>query len=435
MIDDDAFFLKNYSQMLSGEYEVFTALASAQGLSLLKKVKAQALLLDITLQTEKEGLEILPQLKAQFPGLQIIVVTNWDSHTIFKEAILQGADDFFIKSEDLNNLKLILRNALLSTTPQEFAPNSLMVAHSPKMQQVIHLAKKVALTISTVLISGESGTGKDLLARYIHQCSKKKEGPFVAINCAAYPDTLFESEMFGHEKGSFTGASKQYKGKLESADSGTIFFDEVADLSPHGQASLLRAVQEREFVRLGGNETIKVDVRFIAALTSNLKTLVEKGEFRDDLYYRLSVFDIEIPPLREREEDILPIANYFLNAFSQQYKKKPKHLSQSAMIFLKNYNFPGNVRELSHIIERAVIECDGREIRPAHLHLPLANEPMEGKCYEFAKTDALQNFQKQFIKAALARNKGNISAAAKEMGLSRQSVQKLIKELGLTNDL
>lgn len=434
MIDDDPMFLKSYQSILQSEYEVYTTTTVAEGMNFIEKHSPHILLLDISLKTEKEGLDVLPYIKKRYPQLAVVVVTNWDSHLIFKEAIQLGADDFFIKSDNLNYLKILLQNLLLDQPGTPLAhENSVMdypVAFSPAMRNVLNDARKVAPAHCPVLISGETGVGKEVVAKYIHQHSKRKNDPFVSVNCGAIPETLVESELFGFERGAFTGAVKQKPGKFEAANGGTLFLDEMEDIPLKAQAALLRVTQDLKLEHLGGNKTIPVDVRIITATRHNLQQLVKEGKFREDLFFRLAVYSIFVPPLREREDDILPLCYYLLQEILAENGLGNKHFTNQSLLMLKNYRWPGNVRELRNVIERAVINSSGSEIRAADLLL-LSDDLTNRLPYEAAKNQVVKNFQKSYIKEALVRNSGNVSAAASEIGISRQALQKMLKELRL----
>lgn len=434
MIDDDPLFLKGYQSILQGEFEVYTATTVVEGMNLIEQFNPDILLLDITLKTKKEGLEVLPHIKKQYPQLPIVIVTNWDSHLIFREAVQIGADDFFIKSDNLNYLKIILQNLLLSQSGKPPAQaNDVIdypVAFSKVMRNVLNDARKVAPAHCPVLISGETGVGKEVVAKYIHQHSKRKNAPFVSVNCGAIPETLVESELFGFERGAFTGAVKQKPGKFEAANGGTLFLDEIEDLPLKAQAALLRVTQELQLEHLGGNKIIPVDVRIITATRHNLQQLVKEGKFREDLFFRLAVYSIFIPPLRKREDDILPLCNYFLQNILTENNIGDKQFTNQALLILKNYRWQGNVRELHNVIESAVIKSRGSEIRAADLFL-LNNAPTNRLPYEAAKNQVVKNFQKSYVKEALVRNGGNVSAAANEIGISRQALQKILKEMRL----
>jgi len=432
MIDDDNVFIKGYTSLLKDEYKVYSAHDLANGLKLIEKFHPVVLLLDISLKTEKEGLAALPEIKKRFPYILIVIVTNWDSHLIFKEALYLGADDFFVKSDNVQNLKTIIKNLLYHDNNVIDSNIHVPVSYSLAFKQILAEAEKVARTNCTILITGETGVGKEEVAKYIHKCSMRCGGPFVTVNCSSIPETLFESEMFGYEKGAFTGALNNKKGKFELADKGTIFLDEIEELSLQVQPKLLRVLQEQEIERVGSIKKIPIDVRVIAAAQNDLKTLVEEGKFREDLYYRIAVYPIYIPPLREREEDIIPLCNYFIKHFQEKHRLGKKRITQSAITMMTSYHWPGNVRELKNSIERAVIMSKGSEIRPSDFQLQdVPNDEIEYLSYNSAKAIAINKFRRDYIKRELYRNKGNISLTAKKIGISRQALTKMMKDLNL----
>jgi len=432
MIDDDEVFINGYKSLLNDEYIIHGAQSISDGIKLIEKKCPAVLLLDISLKAEKEGLAALPVIKKEFPYLPVIVVTNWDSHLVFKEAISLGADDFFVKSDNIRNLRIIIKNLLYKNQISSDDKDELPIAHSSEFRQILAEAKKIAVLNCTVLLTGETGVGKDEIAKYVHKNSKRSTGPFIPINCGSIPETLFESEMFGHEKGAFTGALSSKQGKFELANKGTVFLDEIDELPENSQAKLLRVIQEQEIERVGGTKRIPIDVRIIAAAQHDLQMFVEKGKFREDLYYRIAVYPIYIPPLREREDDIIPLCNYFLKYFQEYYKKGEKNFTQSSLIMLTSYHWPGNVRELKNSIERAVIRSTGHQIRPVDFQLRnIPNNQTENLSYDSAKEEAVYEFQRKYLKKELYRNKGNISVTAKKIGISRQSLTRMIKDLNL----
>ncbi len=417
MIDDDPFFLRAYKAQLSDEYIVLTATSSTEGFERILKEKPGVALLDISMKTEQEGLELLTRIKIISHNTICIMVTNLDSHTIYKSALKRGADDFFVKSDKIENLKKLLKNHIAFS---EFIPGRDVnyIAESPLSKSMFSLAHTASRSMASVIVYGETGSGKEVVARFIHGQSARANKPFIAVNCAAVQDTLFESTFFGHEKGSFTGAYQKQIGKFEAANGGTIFLDELEDLSPKGQAALLRVLQDSSFERIGGTTMLSVDVRIIVALKSDLAQLVMEQKFREDLYYRLAVFTIYVPPLRERCEDIIPLTQLFL----KQSSENEKRLDDNCNRLLKAYNWPGNIRELQNVIERAAALTPSDTIRPVHLGLE-KKTPKELADYQSAREQVLTEFQKKFYNEALLRNQGNISKTAKEIGVSRQTLQ------------
>lgn len=438
MIDDDETFLRGYQTLLQRDYTIFCALTVEEGNRLIEAHRPEILLLDITMRHQKEGLEVLPLLRRQYPQMIIVVVTNWDSHLISKEAIQKGADDFFIKTEKHTLLKAMLENLQAAARQQDEALSADypgLVVHARSMQTVLADARKVARLSYSVLISGESGSGKEVVARFIHDHSHRREGPFVAVNCAAIPESLFESELFGHERGSFTGASQTRPGWFEAAQKGTLFLDEVAELPVTKQATLLRVLQEKRIEHIGAQRSISLDIRFIAATNADLAARIRQKLFREDLYYRLADFEIRLPPLREREADILPLSHFFLEEAMTENGIGNKHFTQQALLVLKNHHWPGNVRELQRTIHRAIVRSHGRrDIRPTDLDLSGGRPIRPELSYDLAKNQAVEAFQRDFLKAAIVQNNGNISATARRIGISRQALQQLIERLQLNTE-
>lgn len=431
MIDDDPVFLEGYKSLLKDEYKVTGVQDIPNGLECIKKLNPDILLLDISMRTEKEGLAALPDIKEKYPYLPIIIVTNWDSHLIFKQALNSGADDFFVKSDNVNHLKIIIKNQLVKKDVTAKNKTDFPIAQSQKFKQILNESANVAKTNCTVLLTGETGVGKEIVAQYIHKHSRRYNEPFITINCGAVPETLLESELFGHKKGAFTDAVANKKGKFEAADRGTLFLDELEELPLKSQTKLLRVIQNKEIEPIGSTQTISINVRIISATQKNLKELVDKGIFRKDLYYRLAVYPINIPPLRERQEDILPLCYYFLDHFQREYKISKKQFTQSFLIMLKNYHWPGNVRELQNTVENAVVRSKGKEIRPADFLLQTITQKTELLSYDSAKANIIREFQQNYIRSAIFRNQGNISQTAKEIGISRQALSKIIQDLDL----
>ncbi len=424
MIDDDPFFLKAYQKTFKEEYDIFTAQESVSGLKLIEDKRPALLLLDVSIKTEKEGLQILPFIKEKFPLMPIIIVTNHDSHTIYREAIATGADDFFVKSNELKTLRIILQTILAKQENKQ--PNTLgFIAESDPMKKVVQQAAKAAAAYSPVVISGETGTGKEIIARFIHHSGPRHDKPFVVLNCGALTETLIEDEFFGHEKGAYTGALFRKKGCFERAHGGILFLDELEDLSPKGQASLLRVLQEMEIQRIGGSETISVDVRVLCALKGSLLQLVKKRQFREDLYYRLAVFEIKLFPLNKRQDDILPLFYHFL----EKEEKKVNRVTRDTLLMLQSYPWPGNVRELENSVKRSCAMLDGNVLRKKDFSFLLQDEKKDLLPYDVAKLVALNNFRRNYVREAMIRNKGNQTLASKETGLSRQALQKILKDL------
>jgi DNA-binding NtrC family response regulator len=342
----------------------------------------------------------------------------------------------------LERTRLQRENRLLLEQAQRQFGLGKIIGSGAAMQQVFETIQKVAETDLTVLIRGESGTGKELVAQALHNRSARKNRPFVAVNCAAISRELVESELFGHEKGAFTGADARRQGRFEAAEGGTIFLDEIGDMSPETQAKILRVLQERSFERVGGTNPIEVDVRVVAATHRNLEEEVKKGNFRDDLYYRLKVVEIDLPALRERSQDVPALAQRFLEEVTERLGREKKNIGESALTTLARYPWPGNVRELRNVIEQAVVLASGPTVEASDLNLhgggDAAESPAGGGYGEVpfseAKKRAVEGFERAFLLQALRDNDGNISRAAESIGMVRQSLQQKIRELGLRSE-
>lgn len=414
--------------------------------------KPNVVLLDVKLASES-GLEYLPTLVAKPFAPLVIMVTAHGSERMAVESIKNGAYNYLAKPFDLDELRIVVQNAAeTAALRQENSKlkNRLagvetfgqLIGSSPSMKRVYSLIEKVAETNVSILITGESGTGKELVANEIHNRSAERKGPFVAINCAAMPEQLIESELFGHEKGAFTGAGNRRIGKFESADKGTLFLDEIGDMSLITQAKVLRVLEEKRFQRLGSNDTLSTDVRIISATNKNLEQEVEQNNFRADLYFRLAVVSIELPPLRERKEDIAFLSQAFCSNFSMLYRRNVTAISTQALNVMLEHQWPGNIRQLKNCIERAVVLSEGEEITLKDLPKEIllkTNKVRESESssdsadlltMEFQ--EAKKAFERLYIERCLERTAGNITQAAAMLNMHRQSLQHKIKELGLT---
>ncbi len=395
-----------------------------------------------------DGIAVLKQAREADADCPVIVMTAFATIENAVEAMKLGAHDFIQKPIDVDYLLLLLRrcrderamrseNLLLRDEFQKRYRLPAIVGESPRIVEVSQAVQKVAGTDSTVLLQGESGTGKELFARAIHQLSARAERPFVAINCAAIPDTLIENELFGHEKGSFTGATGRQLGKFELADTGTIFLDEIAELGQPVQSKLLRVIQERRFERIGGGPTLEVDVRIICATNRNLADDVKQGRFREDLFFRVNVFPIIVPPLRARREDIDALTDFFVVRFARELNKPQLRVDDDARALMRAYDWPGNIRELQNCIERAAILCDRSTIKPADLHIPAAAVPTSlGEAIDLSGTlgDAVGRataaVERIKISEALKRFPSR-TEASERLGISARTLQSKIKELGI----
>ncbi|MGQ9777123.1 MAG: sigma-54-dependent transcriptional regulator [Thermodesulfobacteriota bacterium] len=441
---------KTQRELLEGflRKEGFEVNGVANGREALQKLENS--IYDIALidykMPEIDGLQTLHEIRRLYPDLPVVMMTAYGTVETAVASMKEGALDYLTKPIDLDELLLILdkvlersqliqENRALKAQLQERYTFKHIVYNSPKMEEVMNLVARVAPSSSTVLIRGESGTGKELIANAIHFASSRAEKPFIRVSCSAIPETLLESELFGHEKGAFTGAIQRRVGRFEEASEGTIFLDEIGELSPLLQVKLLRVLQEKEFQRLGSNLTLKTEARVIAATNRNLEEAIKKGEFREDLYYRLNVISIFIPPLRERKEDIPPLIDYFLKKYSQRNQKNVSNISQEARGLLLRYSYPGNVRELENIIERAVVLCRGELIMTQDLPIHLQEERSEKywESYREPKSlpEILEEIEKNFILKALRDHQGIQTKAAESLGISERVLRYKIKKYGI----
>jgi two-component system NtrC family response regulator len=425
---------------LRDDYALSFAEDRTQALKLLQEVQPPVVTLDLGLppspDTAEEGLKTLDEILRQAPPTKVIVVTGNTDRANALQAVHLGAFDYHLKPIDLDEFKVILRRATYLHELAEESAQSLLaqeqtvrfeeiLGNTPAMREIFTVIHRVAKTEATVLIEGESGTGKELIARAIHSRSGRREGPFVAINCGAIPETLLESELFGHEKGSFTGAHMLRKGKLELADRGTLFLDEIGELPLLLQVKILRFLQERTIERVGGRQPIHLDLRVIAATNRDMKTQLERGLFREDLYYRLSVVTIEVPPLRERGEDVILLANTFLQRAAQAQRRRAR-FSPDALRALLAYSWPGNIRELENKVRRAVIMAQGRVIEPADLDLEPGPEARPTSLRE-----TRERVEREALVEMLGRHRGNVSQAARELKVSRPTLHGLLDKHGI----
>lgn len=433
---------------LSSDYSVLTAGTREEGLTLFRKHAPRVVTLDLGLPPDEdgteEGLRCLEDILRCAPATKVIVVTGNDDRENALRAVASGAYDFYKKPIDIGELKVILSRAFqLSAIEEENAQlqGALaqqctglggLVGHSPRMQEVFATIRKVASSSVPVLITGESGTGKELVAQAIHGLSVSKAGPFVPINCGAIPENLLESELFGHEKGAFSGAHIRVQGKVEFAHRGTLFLDEIGELPLNLQVKLLRFLQEKTIQRVGGREDINVDARIIAATNRDIVQETQAGTFREDLYYRIAVIHISLPPLRERGDDIMLLANIFLQRFAKGFGKKIRRFSPDAIRLLESYEWPGNVRELENRVQRAVIMSDASLLEAQALGLDRKQAkdtlmPMAGMTLR----EARERVERDTIQGAITSQRGNMAKAAEVLGISRPTLYDLAKKYAL----
>jgi two-component system, NtrC family, response regulator AtoC len=451
IVEDEAKMLRLLELSLEEEgYTVRSGRDAETGLKMLRQETIDLVLTDLKLPG-MSGLDFLQAIKRSDGRIPVVVMTAFGSVETAVRAMKAGAADYVLKPFSLEEMKLILKKELDVHRLREENRNlrealgrrydyKNIVARSPKMQEVLALVERVAPTNSTVLLGGESGTGKDMIARVIHQHSRRASGPFVKINCAAIPENLLESELFGYEKGAFTGAVTAKPGKFELADKGTTFLDEIGDVPPATQVKLLRVLQEREFEHLGGTKTQKVDVRLVAATNRDLRAALEQGTFREDLYYRLNVVPINIPPLREHKEDIPELVNLFVEKFGRESGKDLGGVTLAAMKLLMQFHWPGNVRELENIIERGVAFAAGSKIEEEDIRLDLSpatpSKPLApGQFPSFPPNGmTLESYEDEMIREALRRANGNKSQAARMLGLSRNALRYRLSKMGVPDE-
>ena len=453
IVEDEPKMLRLLELNLADEgYTTRTAATAENGLKVLASDKVDLVLSDVKLPG-MNGLEFLQAVKRANAAIPVVMMTAYGSVENAVEAMKEGASDFVLKPFSIEEIKLIVRKELEVQRLHEENRQlrealghryqfENIVANSPTMQEVLATVEQVAPTNATVLLGGESGVGKDMIARAIHQHSHRVNGPFVKINCTAIPENLLESELFGYEKGAFTGAVTAKPGKFELADKGTIFLDEIGDMPGSLQVKLLRVLQEREFERLGGTKTIKVDVRVVAATNQDLRAALEQGTFREDLYYRLNVVPISIPPLREHKEDIPYLVDHFIKRFAESSGKSIEGITPDAMKLLVDFHWPGNVRELENIIERAVVMTAGPRIDAGDIRLDIA-APGSHASSQAAGAPAimflpegmtLEQFEDKLIREALQRAGGNKSQAARLLGLSRNALRYRLSKIGVPDE-
>ncbi len=454
IVEDERAIQLALSGLLRREgYEVEVASSGEEALRQLAASPFDLVLTDLALGRGASGMDVLKGAKKARPETVVVMITAHGSEKIAVEAMKNGAEDYVPKPFDNDEIRLVVQRALERTRLQR--ENRLLleqvqkqygfenlIGSGPAMQRVFATLQKVAETDLTVLIRGESGTGKELVAQALHNLSPRRARPFVAVNCAAISRELVESELFGHEKGAFTGADARRQGRFEAADGGSILLDEIGDMAPETQAKVLRVLQERSFERVGGSKPIDVDVRVIAATHRNLEQEVGKQRFREDLYYRLKVVTLELPPLRERPEDIPALSQRFLERVIARLGLEKRQLGDAALARLVRHRWPGNVRELSNVIEQAAVLASGPLIEEADLQLGgdrgsaggAEGTAAAGLSFADAKRSAVERFERDYLLGALRRSGGNISRAAEALGMVRQSLQQKIRELGLRDE-
>lgn len=456
IVDDDKSIRYSLKRMMEGKYSILTAQNGEEALERVKESFPDLILMDIKMPG-RSGIDVLREIKLIDPKSPVIIMTAYGTTETAIEAMKYGAFDYILKPFPIPQMKGLVEKALslrtmmkqeviyASTEGEETDQGERIVGSSPKMQEIYKIVGQIAPSDVTVLLRGESGTGKELFARAIYQHSSRSNLPFLPVNCAAIPDTLLESELFGHEKGSFTGATSRRIGKLEQCQGGTIFLDEIGDMSLSTQAKLLRVLQEKNFERLGGTETIKVDIRLIVATNKDLEEAIGNGKFREDLYYRLNVVSIMIPPLKERKEDIPGLVSYFLKKFNRELKKAIVGITPSAMAKIASYGWPGNVRQLENVLKRAMVLCQGEWILEDQLLFEKGWERREAQeesskknvedlldalFEEFSTAsvtpqdlDMISSLERGLILRALQKTRGNQLKAAALLGINRSTLR------------
>ncbi len=439
IVEDDSGLQSQLRWCFEG-YEILQAKDRASAMTQVRRHQPQLVTLDLGLPPDPanatEGMALLEEILATTPDTKIIVVTGNDDRANALQAVALGAYDFYIKPVDADTLRLIVDRAAhlfqIETENRKLARQSAsplqgLITSDPEMLKVCRMVERVAPSDATVLLLGESGTGKEVLARALHQLSPRRKGPFVAINCAAIPENLLESELFGYEKGAFTGATRQTIGKIESANNGTLFLDETGDLPMQLQAKLLRFLQERIVERLGGRAEIPVDIRILGATNKDLEQMIKAGDFREDLFYRISEIAINIPPLRDRQGDRSLIAHALLDRFRQEQRKANRlAFSGDALRAIEAYDWPGNVREMENLIRRAVIMAEGPRIESEDLGLDTPSEPEE----QIGLREIRDAAEQEALIKAMSRCNGNIAQAADLLGITRPTLYNLLDKYG-----
>jgi two-component system NtrC family response regulator len=439
VVDDDEDLRTQMRWALADEFEISLAGSRDEALARAREQRPAVVTLDLGLPPHpggvEEGFAALDEMRAEDPAAKVVVITGREDRAHALRAVDQGAYDFFVKPIDVEELKVVLRRALklhaLERENRELRQQTSsafegMLGTSPRMQEVFAAIRKVATVDAPVLVLGESGTGKELAAHAVHRLGARSAGPFIPINCGAIPEALLESELFGHEKGSFTGAHAQRRGRIETANGGTLFLDEIGELPTALQVKLLRFLQDHKVERVGGRTAIGVDVRVITATNADLTKLLAEGRFREDLYYRIGVVTLAMPPLRDRDDDVVLIAETLARRYSAEASRKLTGFSKDALQALRAHAWPGNVRELENRVRRAAVMAEGSRITPADLELaPGTTAARQGL------RELRAGLERETIKAALKRNRGNISQTASELGISRPTLYGLLAKFGI----
>jgi DNA-binding NtrC family response regulator len=442
IVDDEQIALRNLEHVMKKEgYEVIGTQRGTNALKLLEENVFDIVLTDLKME-KVDGMQILRRCRELYPDIEVIMITGYATIQSAIEAMKKGAYDYVAKPFKLDEVRKVVREALekvrlkkenaqLREQIEKYQGKVKIITQDANMQRLLETSRQIATTDCNIIISGESGTGKELFAKYIHSHSRRAEGPFFAINCGAFTEELLSNELFGHEKGAFTGATAMKKGLIEMASQGTLFLDEITEMTQAMQVRLLRVIQEKEVLRLGATEPVKVDVRFIAATNRDIKDAIKGGQFREDLFFRLNVVSLHIPPLSERRDDIPLLGYYFLKKFSTIMKKNVTEISPDVMTILMNYDFPGNVRELENIVERGVALANGKTIEVAHLPEDLKELSIKTFRKKAGKIPSLEEQEEAYIKWVLRETGGNKTLAAQILGIDRVSLWRKLKKYGL----
>jgi DNA-binding NtrC family response regulator len=446
IVDDNKSILSALEILLTAEFQTVTTLSDPNQIPTeLRKKEYNLVILDMNfnagINTGNEGIYWLGRIKESNPEISVVMITAYGDIELTVKALKSGATDFFLKPWDNNKLLATLKSALqLNWSKKEVnqlkekekglkteinREQKFIVGSSPQLMQMLNMVRKVAKTDANVLITGENGTGKELIAHEIHRLSNRSNEVMVSVDMGAITETLFESELFGHVKGAFTDARENRPGKFEVADKGSLFLDEIGNLSFHLQAKLLAAIQNRQISRIGSNQTVPIDIRLICATNKNLESMVHEGLFREDLLYRINTIQIEVPPLRERGNDVLVLTDFFLKKYSSKYNKPNLKINQQAQDKLLKYAWPGNIRELQHTIEKAVILSEGNVLKAEDFFM---RPVISGRNSETELT--LEEMERRMINQAIEKNNGNLSAAAEQLGITRQTLYNKIKKSG-----
>ncbi len=442
IVDDEKSARDGLVRALRRDYRVFAAENGTSALEVLGSQNVDVMLSDVRMPG-MDGITLMQRALANNPELTVIILTAYGDVELAVEAMKQGATDFMTKPINLDKLELVLAR-ILKAKKIELENEQLkiqldnkyglenIIGRSPAMQEVFDTIRQVASSRATVLIQGESGTGKELVAKAIHQLSPRNKGPFVAVHCAALSQNLLESELFGHEKGAFTGAMERRIGRFEKADGGSLFLDEISEIDASVQVKILRALEERAIERVGGDTPVDVDTRLIAATNRDLKNMVDKGDFREDLFYRLYVVVITLPPLRERQDDILLLLNHYLSVFNEENGKQIEGFSSAAYEMLSAYDWPGNIRELRNLVERMVVLARGKILDIADIPAQVREKASGGGEVKIDAELTVDEMEKRMIIQALDKTGGNRTKAAEKLGISRRTLHRKLNEYGIS---